>query len=144
MKLSAGFLIVTTVITLGGSFLLDTFSRAASSSGGLTQPSRPNLIRPDSTLSEPGPQFLLQKITALEKEVGTLREEVKLLQTHRHHHKKTALPGGCGWMSVSNFLFQAENNAKFKQDCGLILGSTTPSKNTPDNMESNFTSTPVY
>ena len=145
MKLSAGILMFTVVATLGSSLIWDTLSRAASSSGGLNQQTRPGIVRPDSKLVEPGPRFLLQKITALEKEVGTLKEEVQRLKTHRHHHEKTRIPGGCGWMNLNNFFYQAEHNPKFKTDCGLTLGSTTPSKNgPPDNPMDHLTGEPVY
>jgi hypothetical protein len=144
MKPPLGILILTVAATFSSGLIADTLSRAASSSGGLNQPTRPGIIRPDSKLAEPSPRFLLQKITALEKEVGTLKEEVKLLKTHRHNHKRTAIPGGCGWMALSVFFYQVENNPKFKTDCGLLVGSTTPSKNIPDKMKSNFTSKPVY
>ncbi len=142
MKFPVGILIVIVVAAFGSGMISDTLGRAASSTGEFKQPTQPEIVRPDPNL-EPGTRFLLQKITALENEVGTLKEEVQFLKTHRHNHKKTAIPGGCGWMSVSNFLFQIEKNPNFKTDCGLILGSATPSKNIPDNIMHNFTGKPV-
>ena len=140
MKFPVGIFIFTVVAAFGSTVITDTQGAEPSTGGGFKQ--RPGMTIPDANL-EPSPRFLLQKITALEKEVGNLKEEVQFLNAHRHNHKRTAIPGGCGWMSVSNFLFQIEKNPTFKTDCGLILGSTTPSKNIPDNMMHNYTSNPV-
>jgi len=144
MKLPAGILILTVAAIFGNGLITDTLNRAASSSGAIKQPTQPGIVRPNLNI-EPGPQFLLQKNTALEKEVGTLKEEVQRLKTHRHYYEKTRIPVGCGWMNLNNLFYRVEHNPKFKTDCGLTLGSTTPSKNgPPDNPMDHLTGEPVY
>jgi len=125
MKLQIALLMLAVVVTLGSPLISDTQGGEAPSVGGFKQPTLPGKVRPDPNL-QPGPQFLLQKITALEKKVGDLQQEVQFLKNHRHPYEKTRIPTGCGWMSISNFLYQIDHNPGFKSDCGLFVGSTKP------------------
>ena len=125
MKRPVGILIVAVIVTLGSTLLSNTQGAESPSAGTFSKPPVPGIVRPNPNV-QPGPQFLLQKITELEKKVGDLQQEVQFLKTHRHPYEKTRLPSGCGWMNISNFLYQIEHNPDFKTKCGLLVGSTTP------------------